>query len=87
VKLDNTHRAPAAGVAGARREAGDLQPGKRLFLLAADGETQLVANVDEKNLRLVREGLQAMAAPTYPGVPATVFPIGPGVDSSAARWR
>ena len=87
VKLDNTRiRAPAAGVLLARGvEAGDVvQPGRRLFLLAADGETQLVANVDEKNLRLVREGLQAMAAAdAYPGspFPATVFYIGPGVDA------
>ena len=87
VRLDNTRiRAPAAGVLLARGvEAGDLvQPGKRLFLVVADGETHLVANVDEKNLGLVREGLQAMAAAdAYPSAPfpAQVFYIGPGVDA------
>jgi HlyD family secretion protein len=43
-------------------EVGDVvQPGRRLLSLAADGETRLIAQIDEKNLSLLREGQKASA--------------------------
>ncbi|MCX8097740.1 MAG: efflux RND transporter periplasmic adaptor subunit [Casimicrobiaceae bacterium] len=44
-------------------EVGEVvQPGRRLMTLAADGPTRLIAQIDEKNLALVREGIEATAA-------------------------
>ena len=41
-------------------EVGDVaQPGKKLLTLAMTGETRLIAQIDEKNLGLVREGMRA----------------------------
>jgi HlyD family secretion protein len=66
-------------------EPGDtVQPGKTLLLLAPDGITELVAQIDERNLSLLRVGQAAVAsADAYPGqkFAATVTRIAPGVDA------
>ena len=57
-KLEQTSiNAPAdARVIARSVEVGDVaQPGKRLLTLAMTGETRLIAQIDEKNLGLVRE--------------------------------
>jgi HlyD family secretion protein len=85
-KLDYTVvRAPADGLILRRLvEPGDVvQQGKLLYELAAGGETQVVLNVDEKNLGLLALGQKAeVVADAYPGkpFPAEVFYIAPGVD-------
>jgi HlyD family secretion protein len=44
-------------------EVGDVvQPGRRLLSVVADGETRLIAQIDEKNLSLMREGQKAAAS-------------------------
>ncbi|WP_043649438.1 efflux RND transporter periplasmic adaptor subunit [Chitinilyticum litopenaei] len=69
-RLDYTLlRAPLAGTILSRRvEAGDVvQAGKTLLTLSPTGKTQLVVDIDEKNLRLLREGQPAQAsADAYP---------------------
>ncbi len=66
-------------------EPGDVvQPGKILMTLSPAGETQLVVQIDEKNLRLIRLGLTALAsADAYPKdrFPATVVYVNPSVDA------
>jgi HlyD family secretion protein len=54
-----TIKAPRAGTLIARAvEPGDVvQPGRALMVLSPGGETQLVVEIDEKNLRLLRLGL------------------------------
>jgi HlyD family secretion protein len=85
-KLDYTVvRAPADALILRRLvEPGDVvQQGKLLYELAAGGETQVVLNVDEKNLGLLALGQKAeVVADAYPGKPfsAEVFYIAPGVD-------
>jgi len=79
-------RAPVAGTLIKRDvEPGDgVQPGKVLMVLSPVGETQLVVQIDERNLRLVRVGLPALAsADAYPGetFAAEVVYINPGVDA------
>ena len=81
-----TVRAPKAGTLIARDvEPGDgVQPGKVLMVLSPGGETQLVVQIDERNLRLLSLGLQALAsADAYPAqrFPAAVVYINPGVDA------
>ena len=59
------------------------QPGHVLLTLAAQGGTRIDANVDEKNLRLLRPGMPAKAvADAYPGQPfdAQLNYIAPAVD-------
>lgn len=86
-RLANTViRAPAAGVVVRKRvEAGDVvTQGKPLFELAADGETQIVLQVDEKNLGRLAVGQPAeVLADAYPGQPfaAEIFHIAPAVDA------
>lgn len=86
-RLENTViRAPAPGVVLQRlAEPGDVVPlGKNLFALAVNGETQIVAQVDEKNLALLSLGQKAQASPdAYPGqrFAAEVFYVAPGVDA------
>ncbi|MGA8054959.1 MAG: efflux RND transporter periplasmic adaptor subunit, partial [Burkholderiales bacterium] len=86
-KLDYTViRAPADGIVLRRLvERGDVvQPGKLMYELAVAGDTQVVLNVDEKNLGLLAEGQRAeVVADAYPGKPfsAQVFYIAPGVDA------
>jgi HlyD family secretion protein len=59
-----TVRAPAAGTVITRGvEPGDVvQPGKALLVLSPAGETQLVVQIDEKNLRLLQPGQAALAS-------------------------
>ncbi|HNQ03060.1 MAG TPA: efflux RND transporter periplasmic adaptor subunit [Thiobacillaceae bacterium] len=85
-RLDNTViRAPASGVVTRKLvEAGDIvTQGKKLFELAADGETQLILQIDEKNLGRLGLGQQAeVVADAYPGqrFAAEIFHIAPAVD-------
>jgi len=79
-------RAPAAGVVVKKWvENGDVvTQGKLLFDLATDGETQIVLQVDEKNLGRLRVGQAAsVLADAYPGQPfaAEIFYIAPAVDA------
>ena len=81
-----TIRAPAAGTLIARDvERGDVvQPGKALMVLAPVGETQIVLQIDEKNLSRLKLGQKAIAsADAYPTerFPAEVVYINPGVDA------
>ena len=85
-KLDQTViRAPADGtLIGRSVEPGDVaEAGKQLMLLAPDGETQLVVQIDEKNLAQLALGQKALAsADAYPEqrFPAEVVYINPGID-------
>jgi len=81
-----TVKAPRAGTLIARDvEPGDVvQPGRRLMVLSPGGETQLVVEIDEKNMQLLRLGLTALAsADAYPKerFSADVAYINPGVDA------
>lgn len=80
-----TIEAPVAGVLISRNvERGNVaQPGKALMVLSPSGETQLVVQIDEKNLQLLKVGQAALAsADAYPEqrFPATVGYINPAVD-------
>lgn len=86
-RLDNAAiRTPLAGVV-LRREVdpGDVVPaGKTLFEVAGDGETQVVLQVDEKNLGLLRVDQTARGlADAFPGqsFTARIYYIAPGVDA------
>ena len=81
-----TVTAPVAGTLIARNvEPGHVvQAGKALMVLSPAGETQLVMQVDEKNLNLLRVGLPALAsADAYPQqrFAAALAYINPGVDA------
>jgi HlyD family secretion protein len=81
-----TIKTPVAGTVLKRVvEPGDVvQAGKTLFELAATGSTQLVLQVDEKNLASLRLGQDALVvADAYPGerFGARVFYIAPGIDA------
>lgn len=84
--LDHTLiAAPVAGtLIGRDVERGDVvSPGKALMVLSPSGATQLVVQVDEKNLALMAPGLPALAsADAYPAqrFDARVAYINPGVD-------
>jgi HlyD family secretion protein len=61
-----------------------VQPGKVLLVLSPFGATQLVVQIDEKNLGLIREGQKARAsADAYPGqfFETDVVSIKPAVDA------
>lgn len=61
-----------------------VQPGKVLMVLSPAGPTQLVVQIDERNLRLLRLGQPALAsADAYPGerFAAELAYINPGVDA------
>ena len=78
--------APAAGtLIGRNVEVGDVvQPGKLLMTLSPAGLTQLVVQIDEKNLRLLALGQQALAsADAYPQqrFAAELAYINPGVNA------
>ena len=78
--------APAAGTLIARNvEQGDVvQPGKALMVLAPAGETQIVVQIDERNLGKLRLGQSALAsADAYPAqrFSAEVAYVNPGVDA------
>lgn len=76
---------PVAGVVLRRgAEPGDLvQQGAKLFSIAA-GKTQVLVNVDEKNLGLLTLGQKAAVSPdAYPGrrFEASVLSIAPSIDA------
>lgn len=84
-----TIAAPRDGVLISRAvERGTVvQPGKVLMVLAPAGETQLVIQLDERNLGLIRLGQPAIAsADAYPDdrMQAKVVYINPGVDIARA---
>nr|WP_315225915.1 efflux RND transporter periplasmic adaptor subunit [uncultured Limnohabitans sp.] len=79
-------QAPVAGTLIARNvEPGDVvQPGKVLMVLSPAGETQLVVQMDEKHLNLLKLGQVAQAsADAYAGqrFSASLVFINPGVDA------
>ncbi|SCK27995.1 HlyD family secretion protein [Variovorax sp. HW608] len=80
-----TIKAPVAGTLIDRSvEPGDVvQPGKALMVLSPAGQTQLVVQIDEKNLALLAFGQQALAsADAYADqhFAAELVYINPGVD-------
>jgi HlyD family secretion protein len=80
-----TVRAPSDGTLIARDvERGDVvQPGKVLMVLSPAGETQLVLQIDERNLGRLKLGLQALAsADAYPQerFAAELVYINPAID-------
>jgi HlyD family secretion protein len=82
-----TLEAPVAGVLISRNveQGGVVQPGKVLMVLSPAGATQIVAQIDEKNLPLLRLGASALAsADAYPDrrFNARVAYINPAVDAS-----
>ena len=84
-----TIAAPRAGVLITRNvENGTVvQPGNTLLVLAPDGETQLLLEIDERNLGKLALGQKAVAsADAYADqrFPATVVYINPGVDITKA---
>ena len=79
-------QAPASGQLISRNvEVGDVvQAGKALMTLSPEGATQLVVQIDEKNLRLIALGQQALAsADAYPQqiFKAQVAYINPGINA------
>ena len=86
-KLDHTViRAPVDGTLIARSvEPGNVvQSGKELMLLAPAGETQVVVQIDEKNLAQLKLGQQALAsADAFPKerFAAELVYINPGIDA------
>ncbi len=79
-------RAPVAGtLIGRNVEPGDVvQSGKVLMTLSPDGPTQLVAEIDERNLRLLALGQAALAsADAYPQTrfAARLVYINPGINA------
>ncbi|WP_194943038.1 efflux RND transporter periplasmic adaptor subunit [Limnohabitans sp. 2KL-27] len=79
-------QAPANGqLIGRHVEVGDVvQAGKVLMTLSPEGAMQLVVQIDEKNLRLMALGQQALAsADAYPQQPfkAQVGYINPGINA------
>jgi HlyD family secretion protein len=85
-RLDQTIiRAPADGtLIGRSVEPGTVaQPGKELMALAPAGETQVIADIDEKNLAQLRLGQKALgSADAYPKqrFTAELSYINPGID-------
>lgn len=80
-----TVTAPRDGILIARNvERGTVaQPGRALFVLAPVGTTQLVLQIDERNLGLVAMGQRALAsADAYPDdrFAAFISYINPGID-------
>ncbi len=78
--------APVDGVLiGRGVEPGNVvQPGKELMALAPAGETQIVVQIDERNLAQLALGQQALAsADAFPGkrFAAELVYINPGVDA------
>ena len=78
--------APVAGTLIARNvERGDVvQPGKTLMVLSPAGQTQLVVEIDEKNLASLNLGQPALcSADAYPDqqFPAEVVYINPAIDA------
>ena len=67
-------------------EVGDIvQPGKALMVLAASGQTQILIQIDEKNLSKIALGQQAYgSADAFPSqrFDAVIGYINPGVDAT-----
>jgi HlyD family secretion protein len=86
-RLDQTViRAPAEGtLIGRSVEPGDVaQPGRELMVLAPAGETQVTAQIDEKNLSQLKLGQRALgSADAYPKerFNLELFYINPGIDA------
>lgn len=86
-RLDQTTiRAPVDGtLIGRDVEPGDVaQPGKELMVLAPDGETQVIAQIDEKNLSQLKLGQKALgSADAYPRerFDAELVYVNPGIDA------
>jgi HlyD family secretion protein len=86
-RLDHTViRAPVDGtLIGRSVEPGNVvQPGRELMVLAPAGETQIVVQIDERNLSQLAVGQPARcSADAYPGdrFAATLFYVNPGVDA------
>lgn len=86
-RLDQTViRAPVDGTLIARAvEPGNVvQPGKELMALAPAGETQVVVQIDEKNLAQLKLGQKALgSADAYPRerFAAELVYINPGIDA------
>jgi HlyD family secretion protein len=86
-RLRNTRiAAPVAGVLIARDvEPGDVvQPGKALMTLSPLGETQLVVDIDERNVGRIALGQHALAsADAFPDrrFGAEVVYVNPGIDA------
>jgi HlyD family secretion protein len=79
--------APSSGVLISRDvEVGDIvQPGKALMVLAANGQTQLLIQIDEKNLSKIAVGQAAIgSADAFANqrFDASVAYINPGVDAT-----
>jgi HlyD family secretion protein len=79
--------APADGTLISRSvESGDIvQPGKELMVLAANGETQILVQLDEKNLAKLALGQKVLgSADAYANerFDAVVSYINPGVDAT-----
>ncbi|HYO27269.1 MAG TPA: efflux RND transporter periplasmic adaptor subunit [Azonexus sp.] len=79
-------RAPVGGtLIGRNIEVGDVvQAGKVLMTLSPVGRTQLVVEIDEKNLRLLTIGQHALASPdAYPQMrfAADLAYINPGINA------
>jgi HlyD family secretion protein len=79
--------APSSGVLISRDvEVGDIvQPGKALMVLAANGQTQLLIQIDEKNLSKIAVGQAAIgSADAFANqrFDASVTYINPGVDAT-----
>ncbi len=79
--------APSSGVLISRDvEVGDIvQPGKALMVLAASGQTQVVVQIDEKNLSKIALGQNALgSADAFASqrFNAVVAYINPGVDAA-----
>lgn len=82
-----TMHAPVEGtLIGRNVERGDVvQPGKALMVLSPTGQTQLVIQIDERNLAGLKLGQKALAAAdAFPSLsfPAEVAYINPAVDPS-----
>ena len=78
--------APVDGtLIGRSVEPGDIvQPGKELMVLAPSGETQIVVQIDEKNLGQLRLAQKALAsADAFPRerFAAELFYVNPGIDA------
>ena len=79
--------APASGVLISRSiEVGDIvQPGKALMVLAASGQSQILIQIDEKNLSKIAVGQRAYASAdafASQRFDAVVAYINPGVDAT-----
>jgi len=82
-----TVRAAKAGTLITRNvEAGDVvQPGRVLMMLSPGGDTEIIVQIDEKNLQSLRLGQMALvSADAFPKLrfAATVAYINPGIDAT-----